>query len=380
MSSRIHRVTVATLLALSTLPLVAAEPGKSEDTELQEIVVTATRQQTNLQDTPIAITAVTSEELAKRSIVNVADLGAIIPNAAFRQAQGAYGKGVTAYIRNIGQGDTNLASEPGVAYYIDDVYYPLLFGSNFDLLDLDQVEVVRGPQGTLFGRNALAGAVSLVSKAPDPSASSAYAEITAGSFNRQQIRGGINLPLGDTAALRISAVSKRRVGYQDRLDFRCEMIREGTPARAGNFPFAEGNLINTGNFTPDNCVIGHLGGEDVHAARAQLLWKPISKLSITVGGDWLSDESESAADSLVAINPGVVAGHPSAAAAAASFTVPGGAPFAYDDRFLTGDPYKTYATYGDPIAAGAVIPVSTGTPSTTALLRTAASAIARTRR
>ncbi|MEJ0098546.1 MAG: TonB-dependent receptor [Pseudomonadota bacterium] len=362
MSSRIHQVTVATLFSLSTLPLVAAEPNKSEDTELQEIVVTATRQQTNLQDTPIAITAVTSEELAKRSIVNVADLGAIIPNAAFRQAQGAYGKGVTAYIRNIGQGDTNLASEPGVAYYIDDVYYPLLFGSNFDLLDLDQVEVVRGPQGTLFGRNALAGAVSLVSKAPDPAASSAYAEVTAGSFDRQQIRGGINLPLGDTAALRVSAVSKRRVGYQDRLDFRCEMIRRGTPQLAGNFPFAEGNLINTGNFTPDNCVIGHLGGEDVHAARAQLLWKVTPKLSLTFGGDWLEDESESAADSLVAVNAAAVTSHPSAVAAAATFTAPGGPTFAYDQRFLTGDPYTTYATYGDPVSAGAVIPVTTGTP------------------
>ncbi len=234
---------------MTALPLVAAETSKSDDSELQEIVVTATRHETNLQETPLSITAVQAEDLAERSISNVADVGAIIPTPRSARRRAPMARASTAFIRGVGQGDTNLASEPGVAFYIDDVYYPLLFGSNFDLLDLDRVEVLRGPQGTLFGRNALAGAVNLVSKAPDTAAASGYAELTTGSFDRQQIRAGINLPLGDTVALRMSGVSKKRTGYQDRLDFRCEMIRQGTPALAGNFPFAEGNLINTGNFT-----------------------------------------------------------------------------------------------------------------------------------
>ena len=69
-------------------------------------------------------------------------------------------------LRGLGTTDTQFSSEPAVAYYIDDIYYPFLFGSNFDLLDLDHVEVLRGPQGTLFGRNAISGAVNLVSKTP----------------------------------------------------------------------------------------------------------------------------------------------------------------------------------------------------------------------
>src|SRR5699024_5544308 len=103
---------------------------------LEDIVVTATRQATNLQDTPIAITSV-------------------VPNAQFRRVQGAFGPGVSAFIRGIGSGDTGLAGETAVAFYVDDVYYPVLLGANFDLLNVDHIEVLRGPQGTLFGRNSL---------------------------------------------------------------------------------------------------------------------------------------------------------------------------------------------------------------------------------
>lgn len=357
MSRMFNGISTAVLTAL-LLPAAAQE--RNAETELEEIMVTATRRETSLQTTPLAITAVQAEDLAERSITSTAELGAIIPNAAFRPAQGAYGKGVTAFIRGIGQGDTNLNAEPGVAYYIDDVYYPLLFGSNFDLLDLERVEVLRGPQGTLFGRNALAGAISLVSKAPDPTRLETHAQLTTGSFSRMELRGGINLPLGDNVALRLSAVSKKRRGYQQRLDFRCEMVRRGTPELAGDFPYAEGLLIDTDNFTPDSCVIGHLGGEDVHAARGQLLWNASSRLTLTFGGDWLQDESDSAADALIDVNPALAASHLNTVAAAGSFSPDVGPAFAYDQRFLTGNPYQTYATYGDPVPAGANLPVASG--------------------
>ena len=143
-----------------------AQASDQTQSDIQDIVVTATHQPTNQQSTPIAITAVTSDQLQERGLKSTADLSAVVPNATFRRAQGAFGPGVTAFIRGIGQSDTSLGSEPAVAYYVDDVYYPLLLGSNFDLLDLDHIEVLRGPQGTLFGRNALAGAVNIVSKQP----------------------------------------------------------------------------------------------------------------------------------------------------------------------------------------------------------------------
>ncbi len=273
-------VVLTTVLALAATVAAAQSPppaagtaqsGADVDGEgLTNITITATKQATQLQTTPLAITAVTSAQLEQRGIDNSADLGAIVPNATFRQAQGAYGPGVTAFIRGIGQADTNLASEPGVAFYVDDVYYPLVFGSMFDLLDLDHVEVLRGPQGTLFGRNALAGAVNLVGKQPQLGQSSAFGEITTGRYNRLDLRGGDQCPLGDDAALRLTAAAKKQEGYQDRLDFRCQMIKNGTPDLAGNFPFSAGELINTANFTPQNCVVGHLGGDDSHSARGEL--------------------------------------------------------------------------------------------------------------
>jgi iron complex outermembrane receptor protein len=346
------------LFALASATLASAETSKASDNQVAEVVITATKQTTNLQTTPIAITAVTSEKLAERSITDAADLGSIVPNATFREAQGAFGKGVTAFIRGIGQADTNLASEPGVAFYIDDVYYPLVFGSMFDLLDLDHVEVLRGPQGTLFGRNALAGAVNLVSKQPDPTHASGYAEVTTGTYDRLELRAGINIPLADNLAFRVSATSKKRTGYQARLDFRCDMVRRGTPELAGNFGYSEGLLVNTANFTAKNCVIGHLGGEDVHAARGSFLWEPTSKLRVTLIGDWTQDNSENVADQLIAVNATTAAGNSNLRAITASYSVPGQTPFAYDSRFVTGNPFTTYNTYGDPIQAGTVIPGS----------------------
>jgi len=353
-------MAVAVAITMGAAPgAFAQSTDSSTDGGIPDVIVTATRQATNLQSTPIAITAITADALAERSITNTADLGSIVPNATFREAQGAFGKGVTAFIRGIGQGDTNLASEPGVAYYIDDVYYPLIFGSMFDLLDLDRVEVLRGPQGTLFGRNALAGAVNLVGKAPDLEHTSGFGEITTGEFNRLDVRAGINLPLGASMALRVSAAEKRRTGYQKRLDFRCQMIKNGTPELAGNFPFSEGLLFDTGNFTPDNCVIGHLGGEDSHAVRAQWLIKPSDRVSVTFTGDWTNDESENQADTLLAVNATTANGNANLRNIAAQYSVPGQPAFAYDNRFVAPDRFSTYATFGDPTPAGAIVPGST---------------------
>ena len=333
----------------------ASSSGAAGPEVLQDIVITATRHKTELQTTPLAITAVTSEALAERSITNTADLASIVPNATFRVTQGAFGKGVSAFIRGIGQGDTNLASEPGVAYYIDDVYYPLIFGSLFDLLDLDHVEVLRGPQGTLFGRNALAGAVNLVSRAPDMNESSAYVELTTGRYDRFDVRAGLNLPLGENLAVRFSGVAKKRTGYQERLDFRCEMTRRGTPELAGDFPYAEGLVFDTDNFTPESCVIGHLGGEDVHAVRGTLLWQATPRLAITISGDYTKDESENQADQIISINESTANANANLQAIVALY----GPGFNYDERFITGNPYQTYATYGDPIPAGTVVPGTT---------------------
>ena len=338
--------TVASL-AMATAVVAPAWSADEGSTEISEIVVTATRMETNLQDTPIAITAVTADALEARGITGVGELTSLVPNAQFRRTQGAFGPGVSASIRGVGQADTSLAVEPAVAFYLDDVYYPLLLGSNFDLLDIDRVEVLRGPQGTLFGRNSLAGAVNIVSRQPSTTEFSSQAQVTFGAYDRRELRAGVNLPLSEDVALSLSGLSKKRTGYQRVLDFTCEMNRRGTPELAGSLPYADLNNLRS----PGDCTIGHLGGEDVQASRASLLWQASGNLRFILSGDYTHDTSENAADSIVSILPNVVT--PNARSAANYFGV------AYDSRFLTGSPYTTYATYSDPITAGTVIPGNT---------------------
>jgi iron complex outermembrane receptor protein len=335
-----------------------ARPAAAKDEGLADIVVTATRQATNMQDTPIAITAVTSETLQTRALTNAADLGSVVPNATFRKAQGAYGPGVTAFLRGIGQSDTALASEPGVAFYVDDVYYPFLFGSAFDLLDLDHVEVLRGPQGTLFGRNALAGAVNLVSKKPSLTDASATAEVTVGAYQRRDFRVSASIPITENLAIGFSALSKKREGYQKLLDFRCQMFANGTPQLAGSFPFASAATTYSSS-TPKSCTIDHFGGEDQRAIRGQMYWKPTERLSVLVAGDYSDANDENAADSVYNIDLSKVTstvGLNNLKLMYGTFSVPGQPVFQYDNRFLTGNPYTTYSTYRDPIPAGTLIP------------------------
>ena len=119
-----------------------------------------------LQQTPIAITAISAEDIQARGFNNSSDIGYMVPNASLRPAQAAFGKTQTAFIRGVGQNDFNFAFEPGVGIYVDDVYYPTTMSSQFDLMDIADVEVLRGPQGTLFGRGSIGGAIKYTSKQP----------------------------------------------------------------------------------------------------------------------------------------------------------------------------------------------------------------------
>ena len=342
--------TLALAVAIAWAPPALAQDEATPDRDrgIQDIVVTATRQSTNMQDTPISITAVTAEALEERGLESVSDLTSIVPNAEFRRTHGAFGPGVSATIRGIGAADTNIGNDPVVAYYVDDIYYPTLLGSNFDLLDIDHIEVLRGPQGTLFGRNSLAGAVNIVSKQPNFDEQSAYVELTVGGYSRTDVRAGFNVPLTENLALMVSGAYKKRQGYQKMLDFVCEMNRRGTPELAGDIPVY--NLATTSNpkYTPENCVVGHLGGEDVQAVRASMAWEPASNIRLTVTGEYIRDESQNPADTTLSLNPAL--NTPNENLTFGYYGV------AYDSRFITGDPYSTYETYNDPIGAGTVIP------------------------
>ncbi|PQA87022.1 TonB-dependent receptor [Hyphococcus luteus] len=345
------------LLGASIGALALSAPALAQDEEearggLDTITVTATRSETNLQDTPLAITAVTAEAFEARAMDSIEDVGRIVPNASFEQAQAAYGRAVTAYIRGIGQYDFNLAFEPGVAFYVDDQYYALLAGSVFDLLDIDRVEVLRGPQGTTFGRNAIGGAVNIIPKEPGPEPE-AYIDATYGAYNRTDIRAGFNYPLSDNLFLRVSGVSKSRKGYQKLLDFRCAMVQAGTPELAGDFPSLDpsGGFANptAGPTSGDDCVLDTYGGQDVQALRGALKYEG-NGWDVTFTTDYTNDQSEPVADKQLQIVPNSSTNNLSDVVYEPLWGI------RYDERFLTDSPYTTYATYADPIPSGSMYP------------------------
>ena len=203
----------------------------SQEGGLEEIIVTAEFREANVQDTPIAITAVNAAMLDARSQTNLAQITAQTPNVSLRPAGSSSGSALVAFIRGIGQTDFNPSVEPGVGIYVDDVYYSTITGNILDLLDLDRVEVLRGPQGTLAGRNAIGGAIKLFTRKPDGS-DDINVSLTKGTFNRTELKGAAGLTLvEDKLYMRVAGIAKAMDGYVNRLDYACAnpLPRPGTP-------------------------------------------------------------------------------------------------------------------------------------------------------
>jgi iron complex outermembrane receptor protein len=264
--------------ASGTQPAAETPPANSKADQGNEIVITAQFRGQRLQDVPIAITAVSGETLEKRGQVNLADLGGFAPNVTLRQAPATYGPAVSAFIRGVGQRDTTFALEPGVGIYVDDVYLPTLHGSMLNLVDLDRVEILRGPQGTLAGQNSIGGAIKLYSKKPGPE-TDGYISATYGRFNRMELRGAANFTIiPDALFARVSAAGVKKDGYVTRYDYRCTHPSSTIPSTV------------TGG---DKCKLGTEGGKEYVAGRLALRWKPAA-LPVTVDlvGDVTRDGSE----------------------------------------------------------------------------------------
>lgn len=186
--------------------------------ELEEMIVTARRREESLQTTPVAVSAFSGTALELRGIRSADALTHFVPNLQFDGAAPLSGAAynATVFIRGVGQNDFAIFSDPGVAVYVDGVYLGRSIGGVLDLVDLERVEVLRGPQGTLFGRNTIGGAVNVVTRAPE-STWGGEASLTAGNLSRREFRGTVNLPITDTLATRLTAATLHRDGYASRL-------------------------------------------------------------------------------------------------------------------------------------------------------------------
>lgn len=322
----------------------APAPEEAETTGLDTIVVTAEFRESALQDTPLAISALSADQLEARSAINVTNLGSLVPNTTIAPLGAGYGSTIAAFIRGVGLGDNSLSFEPGVPIYVDDVYNGRPQGSLFDLLDLERVEVLRGPQGTLFGKNAIGGAVRLISKKPRGDGSG-FLEATYGSFNRINVRGGFDLAIiPDRVMMRTSISSKTADGYFSVLDYECVngagSLGAGTAPRLGVNPMALGSAAAGSG----SCTIDRLGNENVQSGRVALRIIGSDALEINLVGDYTRQRQAGPADKYTIINPanGFITRWNSGIAVPL-FGVP------YDQRFLTNDPYTNYSRYNDPI-------------------------------
>ncbi|MGV1683873.1 TonB-dependent receptor [Sphingopyxis sp. NJF-3] len=256
---------VSCALSAITIPghVAAQETAEARTTTpdgIEDIVVTARRVEESLQTTPVAVSAFTGQMLEDRAIKDVTELSGSTPNLVL-QASGANGSSKTPaiFLRGLGQADNVLTADPAVGLYLDGVYIARNTGAILDLVDLERVEILRGPQGTLFGKNTIGGAINLVSQKPvDRFAASA--ELTAGNYARIGGKAMINLPIGENLAARISGFVNRQDGYIDLV----------------NYPGRE------------------FGDDMTWGARAQLRWSPSDNFTADLAFDYSSTRNTGA--------------------------------------------------------------------------------------
>jgi iron complex outermembrane recepter protein len=337
------RLAVAGFLVAGFTGTAAA--ATDDNNALDEIVVTAQFREEKLQETPIAITAFTAENMEARGISNVTDLDQFTPNTVIQPLGAGWGATLAAFIRGVGLGDNILSFEPGVPIYVDDVYMGRPQGAIFDLLDLERVEVLRGPQGTLFGKNAVGGTVRLISKKPKGDGSGS-ASLTVGSFKRIDARASTDLTLvRDRVFGRFSFSSKKADGYFNVLDYEC-VNGAGSLGEGGDGgPFGSiklGSQVGPGG----NCVVDTLGNENVQSARAAIRFLINDNAEFNLIGDVTSQRQKGPADKYTIIdgNGGFFNAGWNAVVAEPTF----GDGIGYDSRFITNSPYTNYSRYGDP--------------------------------
>ena len=208
MSISVNRAVAAILFAQ-----VAAGVAHAQTAPLEEVVVTAQKRAGNLQDTPIAISAVTGDAIEKLNIDDIGAIAAANPSLVYSEAGGE----AQLYIRGIGSNIFNIGADQSVATHIDGVYTGRANMGLTQFLDIDRVEILRGPQGTLYGRNATGGAINIISRAPTDEFEG-YVSGLVGSFDRIDVRGAVSGPISENLSGRLAVRRLKDDGYTEDLD------------------------------------------------------------------------------------------------------------------------------------------------------------------
>lgn len=196
----------------------AASDKASEAKTLDSVKVTARKREETLQEVPVAVTAFTPEALEKLNVRDLGDLDAQVPNLTVYAARGSTST-VTAYIRGVGQADPLWGVDPGVGIYLDDVYIARPQGALLDVFDVERIEVLRGPQGTLYGKNTIGGAIKYISRGL-PQETTGFASVTVGNYNQLDAKAAIGGSIGGPDSglrARVAVASMNRDGFGENL-------------------------------------------------------------------------------------------------------------------------------------------------------------------
>jgi iron complex outermembrane receptor protein len=299
----------AAILALAEAPAMAQAPAGPPvaaplDANVGDIVVTARRREETLQKVPVSITAYTAKDLASRQVDNISQIAGSTPNLVFNSSAPVSGSNTAAsiFIRGIGQTDFTLVTDPGVGLYLDGVYIARSVGGVLDLVDVQRVEVLRGPQGTLFGKNTIGGAINITSTPPSGKWDGSL-QVTTGSRNRIDVKGVVDVPVTDTFALRLSGGELSQGGY----------------------------VKNVGG--------PRLGNTNAQLGRVAARWQPTDRLKIDIDGDYTRRREQAQAMKLLDFNPN--AGAPTFGPFNGVIAPALGYP-QFDARYTEGGPYQTF--------------------------------------
>jgi iron complex outermembrane receptor protein len=209
------RIPLKTLSLALSAALCGNAVAQDSNLMFEEVLVTAEKRSESLQDLSQAITVLGGADLDNRQIASFVDLSAIAPGVNIAKNEGFK---TVITIRGVGnEANQNAIANPSVSYHLDGIYVASPFALQTDFLDLERIEVLRGPQGTLFGQNSTGGAINVITTAPSLDSSFGKADLTLGDYGLVKARAAYNLPLSDTLAVRASVISNKRDGFTDNL-------------------------------------------------------------------------------------------------------------------------------------------------------------------
>jgi iron complex outermembrane receptor protein len=249
MAPKFQRTIAATLVSFALAPNALAQ----STAVFEEVLVTAEKRSESLQDLSQAVTALTAADVEERQLTSFVDLSAIAPGVNVAKNEGFK---TVITIRGIGnEANQNAIANPSVSYHLDGIYVASPFALQTDFLDLERIEVLRGPQGTLFGQNSTGGAINVITADPSFDEFSGAADLSLGQYSSVRARASVNIPLSDTVAARVSLLSNQRDGY--------------------SFNVSNGQ---------------DLDDADSISARVKLLWEPADNVSVSFGAQIFDED------------------------------------------------------------------------------------------